>query len=52
MPVLSEESCDELPPWLEERLRSGWRKQQLILAKEDLQRKFRRVKFTGMAPVL
>ncbi|XP_071328200.1 heparanase isoform X1 [Trachinotus anak] len=41
-------SCEklELPSWLEERLREEWTQQQVILMKEDLQRKYRRVKFT------
>ncbi|KAI3362512.1 hypothetical protein L3Q82_012799 [Scortum barcoo] len=41
-------SCDklELPWWLEERLKKGWIQQQVILKKEDLQRKYNRVKFT------
>lgn len=41
-------SCDEgdLPSWLEEKLKKDWTQQQLILMKEDLQRKYRRVKFT------
>nr|XP_029138717.1 heparanase-like [Labrus bergylta] len=41
-------SCDklELPPWLEERLKNEWTQQQVLLMKEDLRRKYRRVKFT------
>ncbi|XP_022623121.1 heparanase isoform X2 [Seriola dumerili] len=41
-------SCDDLrlPSWLEERLTEEWTRHQLILLKEDLQRKYRRVKFT------
>ncbi|XP_027137757.1 heparanase [Larimichthys crocea] len=41
-------SCDEgdLPSWLEEKLKKDWTQQQLILMREDLQRKYRRVKFT------
>lgn len=47
--VSSEHSCDkvELPSWLEQRLMTEWAKQQVILKNEDLQRKYRRVKFTG-----
>ncbi|XP_070781159.1 heparanase [Enoplosus armatus] len=46
--VPAEESCDELelPSWLEERLKKEWTQQQLILIREDLQRKYSRVKFT------
>ncbi|XP_047424991.1 heparanase isoform X4 [Mugil cephalus] len=41
-------SCDEadLPWWLEERLKDDWRRQELVLMKEDLQRKYKRVHFT------
>ncbi|XP_031696464.1 heparanase [Anarrhichthys ocellatus] len=41
-------SCDqmELPSWLEDKLKKDWTQQQLILIREDLQRKYRRVKFT------
>ncbi|XP_056260440.1 heparanase isoform X2 [Seriola aureovittata] len=41
-------SCDELelPSWLEERLTEEWTRHQPVLLKEDLQRKYRRVKFT------
>ncbi|XP_074546680.1 heparanase [Halichoeres trimaculatus] len=44
-PVLS---CDklELPPWLEEHLKKEWTQQQVLLMREDLRRKYRRVKFT------
>lgn len=47
--VLSEHSCDklELPLRLEQRLKSEWVKQQVVLRNEDLERKYRRVKFTG-----
>lgn len=37
----------ELPLSLENRLKTEWIKQQVILRNEDLQRKYRRVKFTG-----
>lgn len=37
----------ELPLWVEQRLKTEWMKQQVILRNEDLQRKYRRVKFTG-----
>lgn len=37
----------ELPSWLERQLKTEWMKQQVILRNEDLQRKYRRVKFTG-----
>ncbi|XP_056260441.1 heparanase isoform X3 [Seriola aureovittata] len=45
---LSAPSCDELelPSWLEERLTEEWTRHQPVLLKEDLQRKYRRVKFT------
>ncbi|XP_034566332.1 heparanase isoform X2 [Notolabrus celidotus] len=41
-------TCDklELPPWLEERLKKEWTHQQVLLMREDLRRKYRRVKFT------
>ncbi|GAA6229317.1 heparanase [Lates japonicus] len=41
-------SCDklELPSWLEQRLKKEWTQQQLVLLREDRQRKYRRVKFT------
>ncbi|XP_029282733.1 heparanase, partial [Cottoperca gobio] len=40
-------SCDlRLPSWLEDRLKKSWTQQQLVLMREDLQRKFSRVKFT------
>ncbi|XP_075885928.1 heparanase [Nelusetta ayraudi] len=44
----AEPSCDklELPPWLEQKLKSDWDKQQVILMNENMQRKFKRVKFT------
>lgn len=47
--VFLEHSCDkmELPSWLERQLKTEWMKQQVILRNEDLQRKYRRVKFTG-----
>lgn len=47
--VFLEHSCDkmELPLSLEHRLKAEWIKQQVILRNEDLQRKYRRVKFTG-----
>ncbi|CAL8322612.1 unnamed protein product [Lota lota] len=43
-----EDSCEkmELPPLLEERLKKQWTRQQVLLQKEDLQMKYRRVKFT------
>ncbi|XP_054468272.1 heparanase [Anoplopoma fimbria] len=43
-----DESCDqlELPSWLENQLKKAWTKQQLTLMREDLHRKYRRVKFT------
>uniref|UniRef100_A0A671XC78 Heparanase n=1 Tax=Sparus aurata TaxID=8175 RepID=A0A671XC78_SPAAU len=46
--LLSEPSCAELdlPSWLEEKLKADWTQQKLILLREDLQRKYRRVKFT------
>ncbi|CAF94326.1 unnamed protein product, partial [Tetraodon nigroviridis] len=41
-------SCEKMapPPWLERRLRTEWMKQQVMLRNEELQRKYRRVKFT------
>ncbi|KAF1377954.1 hypothetical protein PFLUV_G00206150 [Perca fluviatilis] len=41
-------SCDdlELPSWLEDRLKKDWTRQQAVLMREDLHRKYRRVKFT------
>ncbi|TNN56830.1 Heparanase [Liparis tanakae] len=42
-------SCDgqQLPVWLEDRLKKDWTRQQLTLMKEDLQGKYRRVQYTG-----
>lgn len=47
--VILEHSCEkmELPLSLEHRLKTEWIKQEVILRNEDLQRKYRRVKFTG-----
>ncbi|XP_041815939.1 heparanase [Chelmon rostratus] len=44
----AEPSCDklELPSWLEDKLKAEWTQQQVILMREDLQRKYRRLKFT------
>ncbi|XP_035524163.1 heparanase [Morone saxatilis] len=44
----AEQSCDtlELPLWLEKKLKNDWTQQQVILMREDLQRKYKRVKFT------
>ncbi|KAG7499277.1 heparanase [Solea senegalensis] len=44
----ADESCDklELPSWLEEKLKGEWPEQQMMLMREDVQRKYRRVKFT------
>ncbi|XP_036833380.1 heparanase isoform X4 [Oncorhynchus mykiss] len=39
----------ELPPLLEKRLKQEWTLQEIILDKEDLQRKYRSVKFTECA---
>uniref|UniRef100_A0A8D3DAF0 Heparanase n=1 Tax=Scophthalmus maximus TaxID=52904 RepID=A0A8D3DAF0_SCOMX len=41
-------SCDKrtLPSWLEEKLKGAWPQQQLVLMREDVQRKYRKVKFT------
>ena len=52
--LLSEPSCAELdlPSWLEEKLKADWTQQKLILLREDLQRKYRRVKFTGTTEFL
>uniref|UniRef100_H3CJF0 Heparanase n=1 Tax=Tetraodon nigroviridis TaxID=99883 RepID=H3CJF0_TETNG len=46
--LLLEHSCEKMapPPWLERRLRTEWMKQQVMLRNEELQRKYRRVKFT------
>ncbi|XP_044029524.1 heparanase isoform X2 [Siniperca chuatsi] len=51
--LTAEQSCDELelPSWLEERLKKEWTQQQLILMREDLRRKYRRVKFTDDTPL-
>ncbi|KAM3600573.1 uncharacterized protein V6R79_025293 [Siganus canaliculatus] len=35
-----------LPPWLEQQLKLEWSEQQEALQREDLQRKYRRLKFT------
>ncbi|KAK1884180.1 Heparanase [Dissostichus eleginoides] len=35
-----------LPSWLEQRLKKEWSRQQILLKKEDLHRKYKRVKFT------
>ncbi|XP_029920606.1 heparanase [Myripristis murdjan] len=42
------EDCEklELPLLLEERLKAEWTQQEIFLESEDLQRKYRRVKFT------
>ncbi|KAJ3606088.1 hypothetical protein NHX12_028131 [Muraenolepis orangiensis] len=47
-PGLRGDSCKktELPPLLEKRLKKQWALQQVLLREEDLQRKYRRVKFT------
>lgn len=47
-------SCDdlELPSWLEDRLKKERAQQQLVLLREDLQRKYRPVQFTGTSPIL
>ncbi|XP_037609561.1 heparanase [Sebastes umbrosus] len=44
----AEPTCDqmELPSWLEDRLKKDWTRQRVVLMREDLQRKYRRVKFT------
>ncbi|XP_029564775.1 heparanase isoform X1 [Salmo trutta] len=39
----------ELPPLLEKRLKQEWTLQEVLLDKEDLQRKYRSVKFTECA---
>ena len=46
---VAEPACEkvELPWWLEERLKEQWTQQQVVLMTEDLQRKYRRLKFTG-----
>nr|XP_019969402.1 PREDICTED: heparanase-like [Paralichthys olivaceus] len=48
--VAAAPSCDEeaLPSWLEDRLKKEWKTQQLILMREDAQRKYRKVKFTEL----
>ncbi|XP_072310258.1 heparanase isoform X2 [Eucyclogobius newberryi] len=40
--------CDRvgLPSWLEDNLKKEWIQQQILLKREDLQRKYKRVKFT------
>ncbi|CAL9682473.1 unnamed protein product [Knipowitschia caucasica] len=35
-----------LPSWFEDKLKKEWIKQQILLKREDLQKKYRRVKFT------
>ncbi|XP_062290311.1 heparanase [Scomber scombrus] len=44
----AERSCEELqlPSWLEEKLKRDWTQQQSVLMREDLQRKYKRLKFT------
>ncbi|XP_030579761.1 heparanase isoform X2 [Archocentrus centrarchus] len=44
------ESCDQtlLPRWLEERLKHDWTEQKLLLMKEDLLRKYKRLRFTEL----
>ncbi|CAK6983420.1 heparanase-like [Scomber scombrus] len=44
----AERSCEELqlPSWLEEKLKKDWTQQQSVLMREDLQRKYKRLKFT------
>uniref|UniRef100_UPI003AAF5F50 heparanase isoform X1 n=1 Tax=Centroberyx gerrardi TaxID=166262 RepID=UPI003AAF5F50 len=46
--VTAEDACEklELPSLLEERLKREWTQQEIVLLREDLQRKYRRVKFT------
>lgn len=50
IPSPLEGSCDrmELPLWLEDKLKRDWTQQLLTLMREDLQGKYRRVKFTGI----
>ncbi|XP_033846187.1 heparanase [Periophthalmus magnuspinnatus] len=40
--------CDNiaLPSWLEDKLKKEWVQQQILLKREDLQRKYKRVQFT------
>ncbi|KAM7368582.1 hypothetical protein PAMP_012907 [Pampus punctatissimus] len=43
----AEKSCDKLlPSWLEQRLKKEWTQQQMSLMREDVQRKYKQVKFT------
>ncbi|KAI4786796.1 hypothetical protein KUCAC02_036891, partial [Chaenocephalus aceratus] len=44
----AEKSCSarRLPSWLEQRLKEEWSRQQVLLKREDLQRKYKRVEFT------
>ncbi|KAM7392397.1 hypothetical protein PAMA_007489 [Pampus argenteus] len=43
----AEQSCDKLlPSWLEQRLKKEWTQQQMSLMREDVQRKYKQVKFT------
>ncbi|XP_076020221.1 heparanase [Genypterus blacodes] len=46
--VSAEHTCEdlELPPMLEDRLKKEWTQQEGFLLKEDLQRKYKQVKFT------
>ncbi|XP_013873662.1 heparanase [Austrofundulus limnaeus] len=48
--LTSEESCSDvqLPWWIESRLKEDWTLQQLILLKEEQQRKYRKVHFTEL----
>ncbi|KAK2887911.1 heparanase isoform X1 [Channa argus] len=46
--VTADQSCDrvELPLWLEDKLKKEWTQQQLVLMREDQEKKYKRVKFT------
>ncbi|XP_017282878.1 heparanase [Kryptolebias marmoratus] len=48
--LTADESCGDmrLPWWLESRLKEDWALQQLVLVKEEQQRKYRRVRFTEL----
>uniref|UniRef100_A0A3B3ZFY0 Heparanase n=1 Tax=Periophthalmus magnuspinnatus TaxID=409849 RepID=A0A3B3ZFY0_9GOBI len=46
--LFSANLCDNiaLPSWLEDKLKKEWVQQQILLKREDLQRKYKRVQFT------
>ncbi|KAL0965704.1 hypothetical protein UPYG_G00284650 [Umbra pygmaea] len=50
-PLDADDLCErlELPPLLEERLKQEWALQEVLLEKEDLQEKYRKIRFTEYA---